>query len=77
LVLNRVRGTVAEHRQRVAELRDAFGNQVTDIEIPERNAISQAEAAGMPIHAWDSPAGHELSTLFDSLLDRLIPGGLR
>ncbi len=77
LVLNRVRGTVAEHRQRIAELRDAFGNQVSDIEIPERNAIGQAEAAGMPIHAWDSPAGREVSTLFDSLLDRLVPGGLR
>lgn len=77
IVLNRVRGTVAEHRARIAELRETFGSQVTDIEIPERNAIGQAEAAGMPIHAWDSPAGRELSTLFDSLLDRLVPGGLR
>ena len=77
LVLNRVRGTVAEHRQRNAELRNAFGRQVSDVEIPERNAISQAESAGVPIHAWDSPAGRELATLFDSLLDRLIPGGIR
>ena len=77
IVLNRVRSTVAEHRQRIAELREAFDMQVSDIEIPERNAITQAESAGMPIHAWDSPAGRELATLFDSLLDRLVPGGLR
>ena len=77
IVLNRMRSTVAEHRQRAAELRDAFDRQVSDIEIPERNAIAQAEGAGMPIHAWDSPAGRELAALFDSLLDRLFPGGIR
>lgn len=77
IVLNRVRSTVAEHRNRVAELREAFDRQVSDIEIPERNAIAQAEGAGMPIHAWDSPAGRELAGVFDSLLDQLIPGGLR
>lgn len=77
LILNRVRHTVAEHRLRVSELRDAFDRQVSDVEIPERNAIAQAEGAGMPIHAWESPAGRELSAVFDSLLDRLFPGGLR
>ncbi len=77
IVLNRMRSTVAEHRNRAAELRDVFDRQVSDIEIPERNAIAQAEGAGMPIHAWDSPAGRELSELFDSLLDRLFPGGIR
>lgn len=77
IVLNRMRSTVAEHRNRAAELREVFDRQVSNIEIPERNAIAQAEGAGMPIHAWDSPAGRELSDLFDSLLDRLFPGGLR
>jgi len=77
IVLNRMRATVSEHRNRAAELRDVFDRQVSDIEIPERNAIAQAEGAGMPIHAWDSPAGRELSDLFDSLLDRLFPGGIR
>lgn len=77
IVLNRVRTTVAEHRNRVAELRSEFDRQVSEIEIPERNAIAQAEGAGMPIHAWDSPAGRELAGLFDSLLDHIVPGGLR
>lgn len=77
VVLNRVRSTVAEHRNRITELRQAFGRQVSEIEIPERGAIAQAEAAGMPIHAWESPAGSELARIFDSLLDRVAPGGLR
>ena len=77
VILNRVRGTVAEHRARISELREAFGRQVSEVEIPERNAIGQAEAAGMPIHAWESPSGAELAKIFDSLLDRLVPGGLR
>ncbi|MGA1145858.1 MAG: ParA family protein, partial [Candidatus Nanopelagicales bacterium] len=64
-------------RNRIAELRTEFDRQVSDIEIPERNAITQAEGAGMPIHAWDSPAGRELAALFDALLDQMVPGGLR
>lgn len=73
IVLNRARPTVAEHRNRIQELREAFGPVVMDIEIPERNAITQAEAAGMPIHAWDSPAGDQLATIFDHVLDTVSP----
>ena len=77
IVLNRMRSTVAEHRHRAQELRAYSDRQVSDVEIPERNAIAQAEGAGMPIHEWDSPAGRELSERFDTLLDRLFPGGMR
>jgi cellulose biosynthesis protein BcsQ len=73
ILLNRVRPTVAEHRNRIKESRDAFGPVVLDVEVPERNAITQAEAAGMPIHAWDSPAGVELSHVFDQVLDSIAP----
>jgi chromosome partitioning protein len=73
IVLNRVRPTVAEHRNRSTELREAFGPVVLDIEVPERNAITQAEAAGMPIHAWDSPAGKELATVFDQVIAIMSP----
>lgn len=73
IVLNKVRLTVAEHRARVAELREFYGTSVSATEIPERNAIPQSEGAGMPIHAWDSPAGRELAGLFDRLLDELAP----
>jgi cellulose biosynthesis protein BcsQ len=73
IVLNRSRPTVAEHRNRIAELRGSFGPVVLDVEVPERNAIGQAEAAGMPIHAWDSPAGTELARVFDQVLDSIAP----
>jgi cellulose biosynthesis protein BcsQ len=67
ILLNRVRPNVAEHRNRSAELREAFGPVVLEVEVPERNAITQAESAGMPIHAWDSPAGRELGSVFDQV----------
>lgn len=67
IVLNRVRTTVADHRQRIAELREHYGSRVDEVMIPERNAIAQSEGAGVAIHDWDSPAGKELSGLFDRL----------
>jgi len=73
IVVNKARTTVAEHRHRIAELTDAYGSFVNTVMIPERQAIAQAEGAGVPIHAWDSPAGAELSTQFDLLLDQYLP----
>lgn len=77
VVVNRARMTVAEHRHRVQELEEFYGALVSPTRIPERNAIPQSEAAGMPIHAWESPAGTELAGLFDALLDDLVPAGPR
>jgi cellulose biosynthesis protein BcsQ len=77
VVVNRARMTVAEHRHRVQELEEFYGSLVSPTRIPERNAIPQSEAAGMPIHAWESPAGTELANMFDVLLDDLVPGGSR
>lgn len=75
IVVNRARTTVADHRMRIAELRDAYGHLVNETMVPERNAIAQAEGAGVPIHRWDSPAGRELSTVFDTLYAALAPNG--
>ena len=73
IVVNKARPSVAEQRMRIEELRSTYGKLVSDHVIPERNAIQQAEAAGMPIHAWDSPAGTELAGVFDALYDELMP----
>jgi len=76
ILMNRARTNVADHRLRIAELQEAFGPLVSEVMIPERNAIPQSEGAGIPIHAWDSPAGRELSGLFDLLLEQLLyPNG--
>lgn len=75
ILVNRARTTVADHRNRIAELRDAYGPLVNEVLIPERNAIPQSEGAGVPIHAWDSPAGRELSAIFDTLYAALAPTG--
>ena len=72
VVLNRVRLNVADHRVRIAELRDFYGPTVSQTMIPERHAITQAEGAGVAIHDWDSPAGHELSELFDRLYAHVV-----
>ena len=72
IVLNRVRTTVAEHRNRIAELQEHYGSRVNEVLVPERNAIAQSEGAGVGIHDWDSPAGKELSGLFDRLYASLI-----
>jgi chromosome partitioning protein len=73
IVINKARTTVAEHRFRIAELTDAYGDRVNAVVIPERQAIAQAEGAGLPIHRWDSPAGVELARLFDTLLEIYVP----
>jgi len=75
VVVNRARTTVAEHRSRIAELREAYGPLVSETIVPERHAITQAEGAGVPIHHWDSPAGRELSAVFDTLYAALAPTG--
>jgi chromosome partitioning protein len=73
LLVNKARTTLAEHRSRIAELTDAYGEHVNPVLIPERQAIEQAEGAGVPIHQWDSPAGRELAQLFDTLLTSYVP----
>jgi len=76
IVVNKARPSVAEQRQRIEELRASYGSLVSERIVPERNAIQQAEAAGMPIHAWESPAGAELARIFDALYRDIMPASL-
>lgn len=71
VVLNRVRSTVTEHCLRGSELEAVFGQLVNDVVVPERFAIQQAQEIGMPIHAWDSPSGRELSRIYDRLYEQV------
>ncbi len=71
IVLNRVRSTVADHGLRESELEAVFGRLVSEVVIPERFAIQQAQEVGVPIHAWDSPSGRELSRIYDRLYEQV------
>lgn len=70
IVLNRVRSTVADHCLRGSQLEAVFGPLVSDVVIPERFAIQQAQEIGVPIHAWDSPSGRQLSRIYDRLYEQ-------
>lgn len=72
VLINKARPTVAEHRNRITELQQAYPEYVHEVQIPERTAMAQVVAAGMPVHDWESPAGTELSGLFTDLLTSLV-----
>ena len=71
IVVNRLRTTAPEHVTCELTLRAAYGELVHSTAIPERFAIQQTQALRVPIHAWDSPAGRELSQIYDALYDHL------
>lgn len=70
IVPNRTRTTQSEHRYRLSELHDVFGNIVTE-PIAERTAIQQAQGAGVAIHAWKSRGAQSAAKTFDDLLGRV------
>jgi cellulose biosynthesis protein BcsQ len=72
VLVNRVRGNLSEHRYRIEELRQVYGDLVLDPVIPERSAVQQAQGAGVPVQAWRSPGAAEVSDAFDDILDRLL-----
>lgn len=74
IVLNRLRTTVPEHVHADLRLRAVYGGLVNATVVPERLAIQQTQALRQPIHAWDSPAGRELSRIFDGIYDGLVLG---
>lgn len=72
VLLNRVSPEVPDQRRREAELRQAHPGQVLTITIPERPAVQQAQAAGVPIQAWPSPQAQDVVDAFADLLDTLM-----
>ena len=71
VVLNRLRSTIAEHAGCDIQLRAVYGQLVNATVIPERFAVQQAQALRVPLHAWESPAGRELSRVYDTLYSHL------
>ena len=72
IIVNRLRTTSPEHVTCELTLRAAYGELVHATVIPERFAIQQTQALRVPIHAWNSPAGRELSRIYDVLYAHLL-----
>lgn len=68
ILATRVRPRFAEHKYRMAELREAFGGLVLP-PIPDRTAIQQAQGACVPVQRWRSASGRAASESFEELLD--------
>lgn len=68
ILATRVRPRFAEHKYRMAELREAFGDLVLP-PIPDRTAIQQAQGACVPVQRWRSASGRAAAEAFDQLLD--------
>lgn len=71
IVINRYRPQSIEHQYRVSEIREMFGDQVLDIQLPERSSLQQAQGAAKPVHSWPGDATQDLAALFDKLLDTI------
>jgi cellulose biosynthesis protein BcsQ len=72
VLINRVRPRNTEHEFRINELRELFGPLVLSGVIPDRSAIQQAQGACLPIQRWDTPGAREVSTVFTTLLGRVL-----
>lgn len=70
IVPNRTRASQSEHKFRLHELHEVFGDVVTE-PIAERTAIQQAQGAGVPIHGWKSRGAASAAGTFDDLLGRV------
>ncbi len=71
IIATRVRPRFAEHKYRLAELREAFGDVVLS-PIPDRTAIQQAQGACVPVQRWRSASARAASEAFDQLLDEAL-----
>lgn len=68
IVATRVRPRFAEHKYRLAELQEAFGDAVLP-PIPDRTAIQQAQGACVPVQRWRSASAKAAAGVFEELLD--------
>lgn len=72
IVINRYRPQSIEHQYRVSEIREMFGSQVLDVQLPERSSLQQAQGAAKPVHTWPGEATQDMAALFDTLLDSVL-----
>lgn len=71
ILATRVRPRQPEHKFRMSELREAFGDSVLT-PIPDRAAIQQAQGACQPVQRWKSASGKAATASFEELLTSIL-----
>ena len=71
ILATRVRPRQPEHKYRMTELHDAFGDAVLT-PIPDRAAIQQAQGACQPVQRWKSASGRAATASFSELLTSIL-----
>jgi chromosome partitioning protein len=72
IIVNRYRPRSVEHRYRLEELRELYGDMVLSPVVEERVGLQQAQGASIPLHRYEGASGSVLSETFDALLRRLV-----
>lgn len=74
VIVNKHQPGRIEARTRVAELADAFGGQLWEPLVPEREVVNRAYGAAVPIHAF-GPAASDVAEALVALAHRLLREG--
>lgn len=71
IVVNRMRTTLEDNRERMADLRQEFGELVLG-GLPDRSAVPQAQGAQIPVQQWESNGAADISKALGLLLNKLM-----
>lgn len=71
IVVNRMRNTLEDHREHMADLQKEFGKLVLG-GLPDRSAVPQAQGAQIPVQMWKSNGAADISKAIGLLLNRLV-----
>lgn len=74
VLIGRVPAQGREALHRTAEIREALGDQVLPLAVPQRAAVAEAAGDRRPIHQV-RPAVTEVTAAFDAALDRILGEG--
>lgn len=71
VLLGRVPAQGREATHRASEIREALGEMVLPMVVPQRAAVAEATGDHLPVHSV-RPAVHEVTVAFDAALDKVL-----
>ncbi|MFF9229701.1 ParA family protein, partial [Streptomyces sp. NPDC014820] len=71
VLLGRVPAQGREATHRASEIREALGEMVLPMVVPQRAAVAEATGDHLPVHSV-RPAVHEVTVAFYAALDRVL-----